>query len=182
MVWLRCNFSRYAWAQVQFCALTITESALCFILSFSGHSVTSCFAVDHKIHSWNSDLDQHCAQGLKQAKNFKGYLGSWYWKLEDPQYFFWPYVLFFSFFFFFFIYFFISCTSGIEMSQHFSRAIWALGLNIVWAWAKFWGQLTWGPVLFRSLVAPCEHTNRIIIIYLNLCSRVESSYGMLILH
>ena len=32
-------------------------------------------------------------------------------------------------------------TSGIEMSQHFLRAIWARGLNILWALSKFWGHL-----------------------------------------
>ena len=34
----------------------------------------------------------------------------------------------------------------------FSRAIWVLGLHILWALAKFWRQLARGPALFRHLL------------------------------
>ena len=62
--------------------------------------------------------------GVEKSPKFQGHLGSRHWKIEDPQYFFWPDLVFLIF-----------CISGIELSQHFSRAIWALGLNIVRAQA-----------------------------------------------
>ena len=33
-----------------------------------------------------------------------------------------------------------------------SRAIWSLGLTILWALTKFWGQLAQGPTLFQPLL------------------------------
>ena len=57
------------------------------------------------------------------------------------------------------------------------RAIWTLGLNILWVVTKFWRQLAWGLVVIRPLLLPYNRDSHNIQYNWSKLTHQEQSFG-----